>query len=36
LPFSKASNSMGTRELRHSSETWSIELRAMTGKISSY
>ena len=36
LPASSPSNSIGTCELAHSSETWSIRLAASAGKIRSY
>ena len=36
LPLSSASRLSGTRELAHSSETWSMQLCASAGKISSY
>ncbi len=36
LPASNASNSIGTRELAHSSETWSMEDFASSGKVCSY
>src|SRR5436305_1243370 len=36
LPLSRASNSSGTFELRHSIATCWIELESMAGKISSY
>ena len=36
LPFSSPSRSIGTRELRHSTETCWIELASIAGKICSY
>jgi hypothetical protein len=36
FPASRASSASGTRELAHSSEAWSIRLRASRGKVCSY
>ena len=36
LPGSSRISSIGTCELRHSSETWSMRLAASAGKVSSY
>jgi hypothetical protein len=36
LPLSSPISSIGTRVLRHSSDTWPIRLLASAGKVSSY
>ena len=36
LPLRRPISSIGTRALRHSSETWSMRLAASAGKVSSY